>query len=277
MILFIELFCCDKIRITMNGILNIQINIAQEKPEINRKKVEHFIKKYSDKTLDLVVLPENFCTIENDNLMQETLEFFSELAKKYRTNIVGGSILEKDEDKYYNTTYVFDRNGVIAGKYRKIHLLDFVGEKENSKLSAGMEIKIIELDFAKIGLAIGYDIRFPMMYKKLSNLGADVIVQPSSWTVPNEIYSDDESLKYAQEMWLALNRTRAYDNQVYFVVSNQTRAVNDLASAIGYSLIIAPTSEVLANAKNEQVGVYAQIDIQASRYYKSLCPIAKID
>ena len=53
----------------MNGILNVQINITQDKPEINRKKVEHFIKKYSDKTLDLVVLPENFSLYDTDGLL----------------------------------------------------------------------------------------------------------------------------------------------------------------------------------------------------------------
>ena len=71
----------------MNGILNIQINISQEKPEINRKKVEHFIKKYSDKKPDLVVLPENFCNCDSEALMQETLEFFKEISKKLKERI----------------------------------------------------------------------------------------------------------------------------------------------------------------------------------------------
>lgn len=261
----------------MNGILDIQINITQDKPEINRKKVEHFIKKYSDKTLDLVVLPENFCLYDSDGLMQETLEFFELLAKKYNTNIVAGSIVEKDGENFYNTSYVFDRTGNIAGKYRKIHLLDFIGEKECENLSSGEDFIVVELDFAKIGLAIGYDLRFPVMYKNLSNSGADIIVQPSMWTVPNEIYEDEESLRYAQGMWVALNRTRAYDNQIYLVTSNQTKQISDVSSAIGCSLIVSPTAEVLANAKNDQCAVYAKVDIQAARYYKTLCPIAKID
>lgn len=261
----------------MNGILNIQINITQDKPEINRKKVEHFIKKYSDKTLDLVVLPENFSLYDTDGLLQETLEFFVSIAKKFNTNIVAGSIVEKDGEKFYNTSYVFDRTGNLAGKYRKIHLLDFIGEKESENLSSGEDFVVVELDFAKIGLAIGYDLRFPMMYKNLSNSGADIIVHPSMWTVPNEIYEDEESLRYAQGMWVALNRTRAYDNQIYLVTSNQTKQISEISSAIGCSLIVSPTSEVLANAKNDQCAVYAKVDIQAARYYRNLCPIANID
>ena len=133
----------------MNGILNVQINITQDKPEINRKKVEHFIKKYSDKTLDLVVLPENFSLYDTDGLLQETLEFFVSIAKKFNTNIVAGSIVEKDGEKFYNTSYVFDRTGNLAGKYRKIHLLDFIGEKESENLSSGEDFVVVELDFAK--------------------------------------------------------------------------------------------------------------------------------
>ena len=78
-------------------------------------------------------------------------------------------------------------------------------------------------------------------------------------------------------MWIAINRTRAYDNQVYLITSNQTKTSGSNGSAIGTSLIIAPTSEVIANAKNDQGAVYTQIDMQLVRYYKSICPIAQID
>ena len=54
-------------------------------------------------------------------------------------------------------------------------------------------------------------------------------------------------------------------------------AAGENANAIGCSLIVSPTSEVLVNAKNDQGAVFAQIDIQAARYYKSLCPIAEIE
>ena len=261
----------------MNGILNVQINITQDKPEINRKKVEHFIKKYSDKTLDLVVLPENFSLYDTDGLLQETLEFFVSIAKKFNTNIVAGSIVEKDGEKFYNTSYVFDRTGNLAGKYRKIHLLDFIGEKESENLSSGEDFVVVELDFAKIGLAIGYDLRFPMMYKNLSNSGADIIVQPSMWTVPNEIYEDEESLRYAQGMWVALNRTRAYDNALFLIVSNQTKQISDAFCGIGNSMIISPTSQVIANAEDRECAIYADIDVQEAKYMKQLFPVDKID
>ena len=270
----------------MIGILNIQVNPTFGKLDVNLKKIEHFIKKFSDKKIDLVVLPEFFSTGNDyDNYAQiavdenggETIDFIKELSKKYNTNIVAGSVIEKSGINYYNTTFVINRNGETVEKYRKIHLFDYMGGNEREIFTPGEEIKTAKLDFGKIGIAISHDLRFPLQYKNLSKAGADIIVQPSSWVIPNEIYKEINSLKYAQEMWEAINRTRAYDNQVYLVTSNQTKSAGKDSSALGTSLIIAPTSEILANAKNDQCAVYAEIDIQLVKYYKSICPIAQMD
>lgn len=270
----------------MIGILNIQVNPTFGKLEVNLKKIEHFIKKHSDKSVDLVVLPEFFATgndyenyeqISVDENGGEVIEYIKGLAKKYNTNIVAGSVVEKSGINYYNTTFVIGRSGEILGKYRKMHLFDYMGGNEREIFTPGEEFITVNLDIGKIGLVISHDVRFPLMYKNLSKAGVDIIVQPSSWVIPNEIYHDANSLKYAQEMWKAINRTRAYDNQVYLVTSNQTKTAGKEGSAIGTSLIIAPTSEVLANAKNDQCAVYAQIDVQLVKYYKSICPIAQID
>jgi len=270
----------------MIGILNIQVNPTFGKTEINLKKVEHFIKKYSDKKMDIVVLPEffstgndyeNYAQIAVDEDGGNTIEFIKELAVKYNTNIIAGSVIEKSGINYYNTTFVVDRKGEIAGKYRKIHLFDYMGGNEREIFTPGEDVLTVDLDIGRIGLSISHDLRFPLLYKNLSKAGADIVVQPSSWIIPNEIYNDVNSLKYAQEMWEAINRTRAYDNQVYLITSNQTKSAGKDTSAIGTSLIVAPTSEVLANAKNDQCAVYAEVDIQLVKYYKSLCPIAQID
>lgn len=270
----------------MTGILNIQINPSFNKPEVNLKKIEHFIKKNSDKKLDIVVLPEFFSTgndYENytryavDENGGETIEFIKNLAKKYNTNIIAGTVIEKSGLNYYNTVFAIDRKGQITGKYRKIHLFDYMGGNEREIFTPGENIVTINTDIGNIGLAVSHDIRFPLLYKNLSKAGADIIIQPCAWIIPDEIYNDINSLKYAQDMWIAINRTRAYDNQVYLITSNQTKTSGSNGSAIGTSLIIAPTSEVIANAKNDQGAVYTQIDMQLVRYYKSICPIAQID
>ena len=108
-------------------------------------------------------------------------------------------------------------------------------------------------------------------------MGADMIVLPTAWAIPNEIYDDPKTLQYAQEMWIAMNRTRAYDNMVYVISSNQTKRANDMYSSIGQSLIISPAAEILANAKNDECAIYADIDLDLVKYYRQIYPIAQID
>ena len=93
---------------------------------------------------------------------------------------------------------------------------------------------------------------------------------PTAWIVPNEVYEDSESLKFAQSTWEAMNKTRAFDNLVYVVSCNQCGKVNDDMGGIGHSMIVAPTSQVLANAKDEQCAIYADIDLEIVKYYKSI-------
>ncbi len=257
----------------MTGILNIQIKPTAGKVDINLKKAEHFMKKYSENNLDLVVLPAFFLTGIEEMTMNtkdfNPIDAICKLAKKYNTNIVAGSIIENS----YNTSFVINREGQIVEKYNAIHLNNFLGSNENEILTSGDCPKVVDLDFGKIGLAINYDLRFPLHFHNLSQMGAEIIVIPSAWLVPTEIYQDKRALKYAQEMWIALNRTRAYDNMAYVVSSNQSGIINDNISALGSSMIISPTAEVLDMAVDEQCAIYAEIEIDSVKYLRNLYPM----
>lgn len=270
----------------MTGILNIQIKPTTGNKEINLKKIEHYLKKYSNRKLDLVVFPEMFSTGVNNEYFTDipedanggrTTEKICELANKYNTNIIAGTVIEEFQNKFYNTSFVINREGNIVEKYRKIHLNNYLGGDEGERITAGENLVVVDLDFGKIGLGIGFDIRYPQYFKKLTQMGAEIIVLPTAWLIPTEIYEDYNSREYAKDMWLAINRTRAYDNMVYIVTSNQTGIINENISGLGNSLIISPTAEILANAKEDQCAIYADIDIDAVKYLKNIYPIANID
>ena len=267
----------------MAGILSIQLKSLMGDKETNLRKVEHYIKFNRDKKLDLVVLPEFFSTniaykdAPEDENGGDTIKFIQELAKKYNTNIVAGSVVRKIDEKLYNTTFAIDRNGEIIAKYDKIHLFNYMGGTEGQRITAGDKLVIAHFDFAKVGLAICYDIRYPLMIKNLVKQGAQIVVLPTAWLVTKEVYNDEQSRKYAQEMWLALNRTRAFDNMVYLVVSNQTKETNGEWFGLGYSSIISPTAQVMAYAQEKEEAIYAEVDIDAVKYLKSIYPIAEID
>ncbi len=267
----------------MAGILNIQINSLMGEKEVNSSKIEYYIKKNSDKNLDLVIMPEFFSTnIEyqkepEDENGGETIKFVQNLAKKYNTNIIAGTVVRKIKDKMYNTSFAINRNGEIIAKYDKIHLFNYMGGNEGCNITAGNKIVTADFDFAKVGMAICFDIRYPLHFNKLIKENVDIIVLPTCWIVTDEIYKDENTLKYAQDMWVTLNRTRAYDNMVYFIVSNQTKECGNKMYAIGTSMIISPTAEILAKAENKECALYADIEIENVKYLKSFYPIATID
>ncbi len=270
----------------MTGISAIQFNPKIGDKKGNLKTVESFMEKISDEKLDLVVLPEFFSTgisdkafveLAEDENGGEAIEFLSGLAKKYNTNIICGTVIEKSADKYYNTSFALNRNGEIIAKYRKIHLFNFMGGNEGNIITAGDEEVVADMDFGKVGMAICFDIRYPQLIRKLVQKGAEVIVLPTAWVMPSEVYDDRKLRDYADEMWLAMNRTRAYDNLCYMVVCDQTGHVNKQTATLGTSLIISPSAQILTNACYEETAIYYDIDLEIVRLLKSQYPISSID
>ena len=249
----------------------------------NLVKVENFIAENASKKLDLVVLPEFFatgfdyardCEPENGG---KIIEFISELAKKYNTNIIAGTVLRRKSDGLYNTSFALNRKGEVIAEYDKIHLFDYFGGSEGSVTKAGNKVVTVEFDFAKVGMAICFDIRFPLHFNKLIKENVDMIVVPTGWLIPNEIYNDENSLKIARDMWKSMCRTRAYDNMTYFVISNLTQSAISGFSGLGTSMVITPTAEIIAEAHDKECAIFAQIDTDIVKYLKQVFPVAELD
>jgi len=270
----------------MTGILNIQMSPSTGEKKNNLDKVEYYIKKHSDKQIDLVVVPEFFSTGISDKAFKGcpedenggvVVEFLSGIASKYNTNIICGSVIEKVEDKYYNTSFALNRAGEIIGKYRKIHLFSYMGGNEGNLITSGDKYVVADMDFGKVGMAVCFDIRYPQMFRSLTQMGAEIIVLPTAWAIPNEVYNDVNTRNYAKDMWFAMNRTRAYDNMVYMVISDLCGNIDKRISCLGCSMIISPTAEVLASAQYDEGAIYSDVDLRTVKFLKSQYPIANID
>lgn len=270
----------------MTGILSIQFNPKIGDKEFNLNKVEEFISQNSDKNLDLVLFPEFFSTgIDHNSFLNfpedeeggKTIKRIQEIAKNFNTNIVVGSVIEKSENKLYNTSFAINRTGKIIAKYRKIHLFDYNGGTESQRITAGHKPILAKFDFGKVGLNICYDFRYPLMQKKLVKMGAEILVCPTAWCIPNENYNTPDKLKHELGIWQSLNKIRAYDNLVYVASCNQVGKVNNRVSNIGYSMIVSPDGEILANAKDKECSLYANIDLDIVKKYKKDYPIANIN
>ena len=266
------------------GILSIQLKPVLTDKAANIEKVKNLIEQFCDKTLDLVVIPEFFSTGVDHKSMTgepedtnggETIETLSCLAKRFNTNIVCGSVIEKDGDKLYNTTFVLDRSGKIVAKYRKIHLYRFFGGTEDTYITPGEAEVVVELDFARIGLSTCFDIKYPMHFKKLIKMGAEIIVAPAAWCNLNSA-SEQDKANFALT-WRSMNICRAAESLVYFVSSDQTGKIDNFLYAAGNSMIVSPFGVVEADAGTDESAIHSEINLETVRELKATAPVYNID
>jgi predicted amidohydrolase len=167
----------------------------------------------------------------------------SQLAKQYKVTLIGGSIpiITEGGYKFTNTSCAFNSLGELITRYDKIHLFD-VNVEDNEKTyyesrytQAGTKVCIAKTPSATIGLSVCFDIRFPSLYQKLSELGADIITVPSAFTrVTGKVH------------WQTLLQARAIENQVYIIAAGQEGVHANGRETWGHSMIISPWGEILA-------------------------------
>ncbi|HLJ57387.1 MAG TPA: carbon-nitrogen hydrolase family protein [Chthonomonadaceae bacterium] len=178
----------------------------------------------------------------------ESTEAVAEACREHDVHATVG-LIERDGDTLYNSAFVAGPRGLIAS-YRKCHLpvlgIDrFVGR--------GAELPIIELPFARLGILICYDVRFPEAARSLAVRGADVIVVPTNWP---------QGAESAPEF---LTRARAWENRVYVAACNRVGEERG-TRFIGRSQIVAPDGAILAQADGaSEAMVTATIDPEFAR------------
>lgn len=266
------------------GILTIQFNPTLGDKSRNLGKVKDIISQYCDKQLDLVVVPEFFSTgISHEAFIGApenkeggvVVEALSQMAKRYNTNIVCGSVIVKDGENLYNTSFVINREGKIVGEYRKIHLFKFFGGCEHTYITAGENPLVVELDFARVGVSLCFDIKYPMLYRKLIQRGAEIIVSPSAWCNLTSVSEKDKN-DFATT-WRAMNICRAAESLVYFVTSDLTGVVDKMLYSVGHSMIVNPMGTVEVDGGIEEGGFYKEIDLAMVRDLKGTVPVALLE
>ncbi len=256
----------------------VQVNCSQDKLA-NLAKVKKLVEKcvLTDRP-DLVVLPEMIACISADpQIMRDSAEpipggpttlFFSELAQSQGVAIHIGSMMEADGGKIYNCSAVLDRNGVLLGKYRKIHRFDAVFAdgselRESKMVERGESVVCVDCAGVKIGLSICYDIRFPELYRQLLDQGAQVIVVPAAFT-----------FETGSAHWDILLKARAIETQTYIVAPGQVGAYGGgKYKTFGHSIIIDPWGQIVAGVSNVEGYATASIDIDYLNNIRSRMPI----
>ncbi len=260
---------------------NIKVAICQmevvESKEKNLKKAEAMIKEAWRNNSELVVLPEMFnCPYSNkffptyaETNDGPTVKLLSDLAKKLGIYIVGGSIPEKENNKVYNTSFIFDRKGNIIARHRKIHLFDIdvkngITFKESDTLSFGNEITVFDTEFCKIGVAICYDMRFPELMRLMALKGAEIIIVPAAFNMTT-----------GPAHWHTLGKIRALDNQVFFIAASPSRNKESVYVAYGHSMIASPWGDVISEANEKEMILYGELNLEKVKKVREELPLLK--
>ena len=184
-------------------------------------------------------------------------EFFSNAAREIGLWVHAGSFHESgpDADHTYNTSLVFDPDGGLVARYRKIHLYDVeiagrVSYQESRTVAPGDETVVAEIAGVRTGLSICYDLRFPELYRRLAIEGAArVLVVPAAFMMHT-----------GRDHWEVLLRARAIENQCYVVAAGQIGDHDPGRTCFGRSMIIDPWGTVLAQAPDTVGVVTADLD-----------------
>ncbi len=201
-----------------------QMEIIPNDPNANFEKITEFVKKAKQKSADLVVFPEKCDGIINSSIYKESvIEFiknFQELCKTNKIYGVLGSVLVKENDRYFNRAHFIDDSGRILGGYDKQKIIPDI---ESTYTTAGKENVIIDTKFGKIGLAICLDITNPNIFTKYKQLGAEIIICPMLWEIKtswSKQLKDENLLSAAYGVVRKICEARAIENHFFVVVCN---------------------------------------------------------
>lgn len=233
----------------------------------NLFEVERLVRESVEEGAELVVLPENFAFMGQEDRDQLAIReadgdgplqaFLARLAKQLGIWLVGGTIpLEAtNPDRVRAACLVFDDRGERVARYDKIHLFDVnlpgLDERyhESAVIEPGSQPVVVDSPFGRIGLSVCYDLRFPELYRRLLDEDAEILVVPAAFTAVT-----------GKAHWESLLRARAIENLAYVVAAAQGGFHVNGRETHGHSLIVDPWGTVLAEVPRGSGHVQATID-----------------
>lgn len=186
----------------------------------------------------------------------ETLAAVRSAARDARIWVHLGSLALRGEGgRRLNRGFVIDDQGEVRARYDKLHLFDVdlaTGEswRESAVYARGERAVVADTPAGRLGLSICYDIRFPDLYRALTQAGASVLAVPAAFTVPT-----------GQAHWHVLLRARAIEAGVFVVAAAQTGKHEDGRETYGHSLVVGPWGGVLLDMEGQPGLGFADIDL----------------
>jgi predicted amidohydrolase len=237
-------------------------------PSANARALEKAIADAAAGGAEMLFTPEMSGLLDRDSARaasnrrtedeDEVLAACREAAQRHGIWLHLGSLaVLSDDGKVANRGFVIDREGAIRARYDKIHLFDVdlpTGEswRESSTYSSGKGVVLVDgTPVGKLGLTICYDLRFPGLFARLAEAGADLISVPAAFTVPT-----------GKAHWHVLLRARAIEAGLFVVAAAQVGTHEDGRQTFGHSLVADPWGDVLLDMGDQPGVAFADIDLK---------------
>jgi len=234
----------------------------------NVTKIKKYIRLAKKKGADIICFPES--SVHKTDFLSFNHKLIQEIREECKKNSIW-CIVDDDmiiKGKVYNTAILINREGKIKGEYRKISIMG-----DSPEVQAGKTIKVFDTDFAKIGIAICWDLNSSNIFKKMKNKGAEIIFCPTYWKYEARAHHPmtyEERHRKREFITLkSLIMTRAFEN--LFFVALCSPAKNAEKDLVPYSAICTP-HKVLKEIKDKEGIITAEIKLneigQLEKLYK---------
>ncbi|MCK5335518.1 MAG: carbon-nitrogen hydrolase [Gammaproteobacteria bacterium] len=241
----------------------------------------------ADNKADLVLLQElhntpYFCIEENpacfdlaEAIPGPSTDIFSKLAKEHKLVVVTSLFEKRASGLYHNTAVVFDKDGTIAGKYRKMHIPDDPGFYEKYYFTPGdLGFKPVQTSIGKLGILICWDQWFPEAARLMTLAGADILLYPTA--IGWDPKDTEQEQKQQLDAWITVQRSHAIANGLPVASCNRTgtESSTQLSTKFwGNSFICGPQGELLAQASScDNETISTSIDLEQTEQIRRTWP-----
>jgi len=249
-------------------------------PLLNTRALVEAVERAVGEGADMLFTPEMSGLLDRDraraaaHIVAEgenvTLAAVREAAAKHGLWVHLGSLALRaggTETHYANRGFVIDGDGAIRARYDKMHLFDVdlpTGEswRESAVYAPGTRAVAVETPWGRLGLSICYDLRFPDLYRALSDAGAVMLAVPAAFTVPT-----------GRAHWHALLRARAIESACFVLAAAQSGRHADGRETFGHSLTVDPWGEVVLDMGEGEGLAIAELDMARLNDVRARIPV----
>ena len=268
-----------------------QHNVADQ--QLNITRLASGIANLAEHGAQLIVLQElhnslYFCQTENVNLFDlaepipgPSTNFYGELARQYGVVIVTSLFERRAAGLYHNTAVVIEKDGTIAGKYRKMHIPDDPAYYEKFYFTPGdLGFHPIETSLGKLGVLVCWDQWYPEAARLMALQGAELLIYPTA--IGYESSDTEDEQQRQREAWTTVQRGHAVANGLSVVSVNRVGYEPDPSGQTkgiqfwGSSMVVGPQGEMLYRASEvEEECTIVSVDLNHSEHVRRWWPFLR--